>query len=124
MEKTILVIDDEAAIRNSFELTFENSSIKVITAEDGEIGLKKFQEQPIDIIFLDLKMSKMTGVEVLEQIREKDKHTPVYIITAFQQEFFNDLLKLREEKKNSFQILQKPLDSNELRDVVKSLLET
>ncbi len=121
MRKKILVIDDEKAIRRSFELTFENSDYLVETVSNGEEGLGKITQNDYDLVFLDLKMPKMNGVEVLEKINQKKKDIKIYIVTAFHQEFFNQLIDARN-KGYEFEILQKPLGSNQLRIVVDTIL--
>lgn len=121
MEKKLLVIDDDKSIRNSFLLTFEDSNCKVDAVSNGEDGLQQIRSQDYDIVFLDLKMPKMNGVQVLEEINKIGKNTIVYIITAFHQEYFT---KLEEARNNGyrFEILQKPLDSGQLKNIVDCIL--
>ncbi len=88
MEKQILVIDDEVAVRNSFELALEDTRYALDTAATGEEGVAKIREGAFQLIFLDLKMPGMDGVETFRQIRKLDDSVPVYIITAFAKEFY------------------------------------
>ncbi len=122
MRKRILVIDDDEAIRKSFVLTFEDTEYQIYTAESGEIGLKIFQKSKFDLIFLDLKMPGMNGVEVLLKLRKIDKNVPIYIITAFDKEFFEQL-KSAGEWGLDFEVLRKPVDSEQLVLMVKGILE-
>jgi len=122
MSKQILVIDDEKAIRNSFALTFEESEYMIDTAESGEKGIEITQKKKYDLIFLDLKMPGMDGVETLRKLRETDKDTPIYIITAFHQEFL-DKLKVAEEDGVDFEVIRKPVDSEQLTHIVKGILD-
>jgi len=122
MSKQILVIDDEKAIRNSFTLTFEESEYMIDTAESGEKGIEITQEKKYDLIFLDLKMPGMDGVETLRKLRETDKDTPIYIITAFHQEFL-DKLRKAEEDGIDFEVIRKPVDSEQLTHIVKGILD-
>lgn len=121
MEKKLLVIDDDKAIRNSFLLTFEDTEYKIDVVENGKDGIQRIRSFNYNIVFLDLKMPKMNGVQVLEEINKIGKKVTVYIITAFHQEFFS---KLEEARNNGYQfeILQKPLNSEQLKNVVDCIL--
>jgi DNA-binding NtrC family response regulator len=121
MKKNILVIDDDKAIRNSFVLTFEDTNYKIDTAPNGKAGLEKILLYDYDVVFLDLKMPEMNGVKVLEEINRIGKNILVYIITAFHQEFFLELETARS-KGHQFEILQKPLNSEQLKNVVDCIL--
>jgi DNA-binding response OmpR family regulator len=122
MSKHILVIDDETAIRKSFELALEDTAYQVDTASSGEEGVRMHGDSGYDLIFLDLKMPGMNGVEVLRTIREGDSGVPVYIITAFHEEFFEEL-KALEESGIDFDVMRKPIGSEEIVLVARSVLE-
>ncbi len=79
----ILVIDDEADIRESLEtlLTLERFSVE--TAQTGTEGLKKLETTGYDLVLLDLMMPDKSGMEVLEELRTRDTETPVFLITAY-----------------------------------------
>jgi CheY-like chemotaxis protein len=119
--KKILVVDDEKAIRNSFKLTFEGTNFNIVLAENGKEALGKLDENHYDLIFLDLKMPEMNGVEVLSKIRKKNKEVPIYLITAFQKEFLNELNDARNAG-YTFELLNKPLKREELRNIVDCIL--
>ncbi|HEY4789472.1 MAG TPA: response regulator [Bacteroidales bacterium] len=121
MKKKVLVIDDEKAIRKSFALTFEGSKCEVETAESGMEGIEKLKKDPFDLVFLDLKMPKMDGVETLRHIREFNQTVLVYIFTAFHRDFFIELEKAASMGL-AFEIVQKPLDSEQLLKLVYSIL--
>lgn len=121
MKKKILVIDDEKAIRNAFTLTFENTEYAIETAESGMEGIEKIKKENYDLVFLDLKMPQMDGVETLNHIRDFNKNLLIYIFTAFHRDFFTELEKAAN-KGLSFEIVQKPLDSEQLRALVDNLL--
>jgi CheY-like chemotaxis protein len=121
MKNKILVIDDEKAIRNSFVLTFEDSIYTIETAESGAEGIQKLAANNYDLIFLDLKMPQMDGVETLRQVRKFNKGVLVFIFTAFHKDFFKELEKAAEEGLY-FEIVQKPLDSDQLLELVQTIL--
>ncbi len=79
----ILVVDDEADIRESLETLLDLEGYTVTTAENAADGLKKFEQSIYDLILLDLMMPDRSGLEVLDDIRARDKETPVFMITAY-----------------------------------------
>ena len=91
MNKRILVVDDEEAIRKSFILALEDTDYKVDAADSGEKGIEFVINQTYDLIFLDLKMPGLNGVETLQKIREIDNQAIVYFVTAFYGEFLEEL---------------------------------
>lgn len=122
MTKSILVIDDEEAIRKSFVLALEDSGYTVDAAESGERGIELHKEKPYGAIFLDLKMPGIDGIQVLRRMREKDKRVPIYIITAFHEEFFKELKAIEAEGIN-FELLRKPVESAQIIQAVTSIIE-
>ena len=121
MSKQVLVVDDDPAIRRSFVLALEDTDCRVDTAESGEQGIEKASKNEYDLIFLNLKMPGMNGIETLREIRRIDEKTPVYIVTAFHKEYF-DNIKTAAEDGVAFEVLKKPLWSDEIRMVTKSIL--
>jgi DNA-binding response OmpR family regulator len=122
MAKRILVIDDEASIRKSFELALEDSGYQVDTASSGAEGLEKKRSQPYDLIFLDLKMPGMSGVETLREIRKIDEAVLIYIVTAFYGEFFDELEDVAKEGM-AFEVLQKPVSGDDILNICKGILD-
>ena len=121
MTRSILVIDDEESVRKSFVLALEDHDYQVITAESGEAGLNYLNQKKYDLIFLDLKMPKMSGVEVLKKIRSTDKQTPIYIVTAFHQEYFQELQACASSECH-FELLTKPIGQQQILAVVEGVL--
>lgn len=120
--KRILVIDDDEGIRKLFLLSLEGKGFKIDTAESGEKGIEIMQQTKYDLIYLDLKMPGMNGVETLRELRKINKDVPVYIITAFHEEYF-DQLKAAEKDGIDFELLKKPFDSEQLVLVTKGVLD-
>ncbi len=121
MSQHILVIDDEEAVRTSFTLALGGAGFEVDTAESGEKGLQMKKDTEYDLIFLDLKMPGMNGVETLRQIRKTDKEVPIYIFTAFHKEFFEEL-KIARSEMLSFEILKKPVGTDLIVTLTKLIL--
>lgn len=81
-EKTILVIDDEAAIRRSFADYLEDMGYRILTAENGRIGVDLFDRQAVDLVMVDLRMPEMDGLEVLAHIRRNRPQTPAIVVSG------------------------------------------
>jgi len=79
----ILVIDDEADIREGLETLLDLEGYTVTTADCGLDGLRKFESGIFDLVLLDLMMPDRSGLEVLDDIRKRDTETPVFLITAY-----------------------------------------
>jgi DNA-binding response OmpR family regulator len=122
MNKRILVIDDDLAIRKSFALALEDADCQVDTAESGEEGVDKASNTKYDLIFLDLKMPGINGVETLIRLRDNGHTMPVYIITAFHEEFM-DQLRVAADEGYEFEVMQKPIEGQDLVRITKAILE-
>jgi DNA-binding NtrC family response regulator len=79
----ILVIDDEADIREGLEMLLASEGYQVDLAANGLEGLHKLEARGYDLVLLDLMMPDRSGMEVLQEVRERDRETPVFMITAY-----------------------------------------
>src|ERR1700680_3351227 len=79
----ILVIDDEADIRESLEALLSLEGYHIELAQNATEGLKKIESSSYDLVLLDLLMPDRSGMEVLLDIRERDTETPIFMITAY-----------------------------------------
>lgn len=125
MAKRILVIDDEATVRTTFAMALTDIGYAVEVAADGEEGLAKARAQPPDLIFLDLRMPGMDGVEVLRRLHGPGgccADVPVYIVTAFRKEFFAPLQRAVDEGLH-FALADKPLSVEQIQAVARGKLE-
>jgi DNA-binding response OmpR family regulator len=86
--KKVLVVDDEASVREIYRHEFLNNGYTVVVAEDGEEGLLKAGEESPDIVLLDIMLPKMSGIEVLRALKENEltKKTPVLLLTNLGEE--------------------------------------
>ena len=82
-QSRILIIDDEAAIRESLETLLSLEGYTVEMAGDGERGLAMLDQQSYDLVLLDLALPGQSGIEVLPRIHERQPQLPVIMITAF-----------------------------------------
>ncbi|MBI2329655.1 MAG: response regulator [Chloroflexi bacterium] len=122
MSIRILVIDDEEVIRKSFILALEDTGYRVETAASGEKGIEKARKTPFDLIFLDLKMPGLNGVETLRQLWKLRPTVPIYIVTAYYEDFLDQLQSAAEDA-ISFQIIRKPVGGDEIRSIAKVVSE-
>ncbi len=106
----ILIVDDEAEIRESLQTLLELEGYDVETAANGEEGLSKLGEQPFDLVLLDLALPGRNGIELLPEIRALDAQLPVIIITAYGT--VEDAVRAMQGGAGNF--LQKPWDNEKL----------
>jgi DNA-binding NtrC family response regulator len=79
----ILVVDDEADIRESLETLLLMEGYAVETAENATEGLRAIESRQYDLVLLDLMMPDRSGMDVLRDVRERDRETPIFMITAY-----------------------------------------
>src|SRR5829696_7042259 len=126
----ILVIDDEAAIRDSLKMTLEYEGYEFIGAATGQEGLALAEREAPDLVLLDVKMPGMDGIEVLERLRNMNEALPVVVVSGHG----TISTAVEATKKGAFDFIEKPfasdrvlvslrnaLDSRQLRDEVRTL---
>ena len=79
----VLVTDDEEDFRKLMSVWLESKGYAVAAVPDGQSAIKRIQDEPPDILFLDLNMPVMDGVETLKKIREFNADLPIIIISAY-----------------------------------------
>lgn len=117
----ILIIEDEAAIRNVLRniLSDENKDFSIDEAENGKQGLDKLASGEHDLVLCDIKMPGMDGIEVLEKIRDKHPDTAVIMISGH-----GDLeTAVDSMKKGAYDYISKPPDLNRLLSTVRNALD-
>jgi len=118
MVNSILVIDDDPAVRGAFKLILEDEGYKVREAENGEEGIALVKAERPDLIFLDLRMPGIDGVETLRRLKAMDSSLNVYIVTAFAAEFM-DQLKNAHDEGLQFELASKPLSATQIRNIAQ-----
>jgi two-component system response regulator PhoP len=78
----ILIVEDEANLREQLAAKLRQAGYAVDSAEDGEDGLYYGSEYPVDIAIIDLGLPKMSGIELIEKLRQDGKRFPILILTA------------------------------------------
>lgn len=119
MKPSILIVDDEKTVRYSFKVMFEDE-YRVLTAEDGESALNVLETSYIgvDVVFLDINMPGMSGIEALKKIKVITKNMPVIIMTAFS----DSDTAIEAMQVGAFDYLTKPLDGDQLTEVIEKAL--
>ncbi len=115
----ILVVDDERAVRYSFERAFEDEYL-IVTAENGLEALDKVKEERPDIVLMDIKMPELNGIEALTRIKELSFNTPVIIMTAFG----DTDTAIEAMKEGAYDYITKPFENEELRMIIERALDS
>jgi DNA-binding NtrC family response regulator len=79
----ILVVDDETDIRESLETLLSIEGYEVDLAQNAADGERRLEQRAYDLVLLDLMMPEKSGMEMLRDVRERDRHTPIFMITAY-----------------------------------------
>lgn len=117
----ILIIEDEAAIRRVLVkiLSEENDSYQVDEAEDGAAGLEKIKNNDYDLVLCDIKMPKLDGVEVLEEVKKIKPEIPMVMISGH-----GDMeTAIHTMRLGAFDYISKPPDLNRLLNTVRNALD-
>jgi len=114
----ILAIDDEQNIRHLIESEFTLEGFEVTTANNGPEGLKLLDNQPFDVVLLDIKLPRMNGIEVLRRLKQKSPTTEVLMITGY-----GDVKTAVESLKlGAREYITKPFKLDELLALVKQAI--
>ena len=119
--KKILLIEDEEPIRRVLSkiLTEENKGYDITESEDGKDGFLKLTKDDYDLVLCDIKMPKMDGVEVLQNMRENGIYVPLIMLTGHG----NISTAVEAMKAGAFDFISKPPDLNRLLTSVRNALE-
>ncbi len=112
----ILIIDDERSIRRALKEILEFEQFEVHEAENGKEGMEKINSASYDMIFCDIKMPQMDGMEVLEEIQKLKIEVPVIMISGHG----NIDTAVEAIKKGAFDFIEKPLDLNRILVTVRN----
>lgn len=119
MQFTILIVDDEKNIRDGLAEAFIMEKYQALTATDGQEAIKLLNEKYIDLVITDLKMPKVSGMELLQHIRQRWQNIPVIIITAH-----GDIAEaVSAMQYGALEFITKPLDLEHLLKLTKNALE-
>ncbi len=110
-KNTILVVDDDHVHRTMLRTLLTGWEYAIIEADDGDTAIEKVREQPFDLILMDIRMIRVSGMEALEIIRNINPSIPIILMTAYS----SVETAVEGLKKGAYDYLTKPLDFDELR---------
>lgn len=118
-EKKLLVVDDETAILNLLRQTFKKEGYTVFTAESAEEALALLEDEPISVMFFDLNMSGMNGIELCRAVKKQKPMSVIYAITGYA-----SLFELSECREAGFEdYFKKPIKISTLHEKAASAFE-
>ena len=116
---TVLVVDDEAVMREILEALLIGEGYKVRLAENGEAGLLVARNEPIDLAVLDVMLPDLSGIEVLDELKKSDPEMVVVMITAFA----SVETAITAMKRGAFDYIAKPFKNDEVLVVISNGLK-
>ena len=118
MRPSVLIVDDEPNVRLTYRTALETEGLEVREAPDGLAALDAMNERQFDLAILDMRMPEVSGLELLERMRQQGIQTPVVIVTAY-----GDISHaVRAMKLGAIDFLEKPLTPETLRAMVAEIL--
>jgi DNA-binding NtrC family response regulator len=115
----ILIIDDERSIRRTLKEILEFENYEVEAVEDGIAGVKEATANNYDVIFCDIKMPQMDGIEVLTKLKNDGLETPIVMISGHG----NIETAVDSIKNGAYDFIEKPLDLNRILVTIKNAME-
>jgi DNA-binding NtrC family response regulator len=113
-EPTILIVDDNEDLLQTFAMILKRRGFCVQTADNGISAVDKFKEQNFDVTLMDIVMPEMNGVEAFKKIKEMQPGAPVILMTAYSDE---ELIQTAKEE-GVRQIIHKPIRIDQLIDMI------
>ncbi|MCX6638871.1 MAG: response regulator [bacterium] len=120
-EPTILIVEDDPAMRTLLEHYLRQQNYKVILTSDGSSALAYFEpeNQPPDIVVTDVNLPGMNGYELIIEFRKRGFNPPVVLLTGYSLDEFDLPENLKVDA-----ILKKPIRLGDLAEVIKRILKT
>lgn len=117
--KTILVVDDDSAHRTMLRTLVGGWGYDIVEADDGSTAIEEVKKEPFDVVLMDVRMLKVSGLEALEKIKSFNPAIPVTIMTAYS----SVDTAIEALKKGAYDYLTKPLDFDKLRLTIERAME-
>ena len=117
--KTVLVVDDDSAHRTMLRTLLGGWGYAVFEADDGSTAAESVKKQPFDLVLMDVRMLKVSGLEALDKIKFYNPAIPVIIMTAYS----SVETAIEALKKGAYDYLNKPLDFDKLRITMERAME-
>ncbi|MCP5003882.1 MAG: sigma-54-dependent Fis family transcriptional regulator [Planctomycetes bacterium] len=119
MNKHILIVDDEKAARYGMRMALEKDGYDVLEADDGASAFDIIKAKNPPLVFLDVNMPRVSGIQVLEEINRLSDPPMVVIVTAYGSE----RIAVDAMKKGAYDYVSKPFEIDELRQIAKNIFE-
>lgn len=119
MMRTVLIVDDKEMMRDSVGTTLERAGFRTLTATDGQGALDSIARERPDAVVTDMRMPGVSGMELLERVRQIDDELPIVLMTAFG----TIETAVKAMKLGAFDYLTKPFEGDELIIAVKRAIE-
>jgi two-component system nitrogen regulation response regulator NtrX len=118
LKPRVLIVDDEESVRSSLRMIFDYEGYDVLLAANGPAGLKMAEQESPDLVFLDIKMPQMDGLEVLKKLKAEEPSPPVVILSG------HGTVKTAVEavKLGAFDFIEKPPESERILIVARNAL--
>jgi DNA-binding NtrC family response regulator len=114
----VLIVDDDPDIRHFFQKILTEMGYEVSTASGARESLTRIKRDPPDVLFLDIKMPKMDGLECLRRVRKIKRKLPIVMITGYE-----DLNSAQEAMRlGADEYVSKPFDLEEIRRLISELI--
>jgi len=117
--KKILVVDDDSVHGMMLKTLMKDWGYEIFLADDGTTGVEMIKNQPFDLVLLDMKMKKMSGMEALQLIKDYNPSLPVIIMTAYS----SVNTAVNALKTGAYDYLTKPLDFDKLKLTIERIFE-
>ena len=118
-QPSILVIDDESGILDTLRILLKNEGFDVTTAQGGKAGLEQLKTAAPEIVLTDVRMPQVTGIDILQAVRDQDPETPVILMTA--QASLQTAIQAVNE--GAFYYIQKPFSNDDLVAICRRAAE-
>ena len=118
-KKTVLIVDDDSVHRTMLQTLIGGWGYDITEADDGSTAIKEVEKRPFDMVLMDVRMLKVSGLEALESIKDFNPAIPVTIMTAYS----SVDTAVEALKKGAYDYLTKPLDFDKLRLTLERAME-
>ena len=115
----VLVVDDQIGMLETFTDILEDKDCDVVTADDGFTAIKRVKEQSFDIVFMDIKMPGLNGVQTFRELKKINSEITVIMMTAYSVE---DLIEEAVEE-GAYAVIYKPFDMDRVIQTIEKVLE-
>lgn len=110
IKNRVMVVDDEATVRDSWNRYLTQSGFEVVTAEDGKTAVTELNKKPVDVVISDLRMPGIDGLQLLEWVHDKKPDTPFILLTGYG----NEEVERKAKDLGAYGYLNKPISPEAL----------